>query len=324
MNSNFFEKERISGLETENEQWILKKLEKDFSEIHVDCLGNVFAENEKKSGQKTLLLATHWDEPGFIVTKITEDGYLKFDPVGKIPKEAMLSKKVKINGCTGVISLKAIHLSSKEERKKPIDPDKLFVDIGTDSKKAAEQIAMEGDYFTFEQDVCMLGPYLTGRGMDSAAAMDILLDAAREITDYHVILLFYAQHHVGMRGLRAAISDVKADAAVLLEGIDRTKRKQADNENLMSDGNLLCYATQNYLAPCNLFKKAEHAADCAGITVQNMAADITDEAEFIAAKGIPTVYLGLNCRYQNTAVCMVHKNDMENARQLIVKIAAEI
>ncbi len=39
----------------------------------------------------------------------------------------------------GIISLKAVHLSTKEEREKLVCLKDLFIDIGADNKQAAER-----------------------------------------------------------------------------------------------------------------------------------------------------------------------------------------
>lgn len=324
MYSDWTEKMRVSGYETENVDWIKKKLHLIFETVHSDAMGNIYAKKGADPAKKTLLLATHWDEPGFIVTKITDEGYLKFDIVGEIPAEALLSKKVKIHGNTGVISLKAIHLSTKKEREKPVDKEKLFVDIGAKNEKEAREIAMEGDYFTFEQSVCEVGSLWTGRGVDSAAAMEILISVAQKIDAYNLILLFYAQHHLGMRGLQAAAANLEADFCLMLEGMDWKKRLGEEKEERAEAGNSLCYATQNFLMPSEWYVRMKEAVSSAGIPVQFDAAEIQDEAEIFAATGIPVGYIGLNCRYQNTAVCAVKKEDIKNAEKMILTIAEEI
>lgn len=311
---------RVSGFETENETWIKEKLSAFFDEVSADGIGNIFAKNKGGSGKKKLLLATNWDESGFIVTKITDDGYLKFESVGRIDAAAMISKKVDINGHTGVISLKAIHLSTAEERKKPVDTEKLFVDIGAENRDEALKIVSEGDYFTFRQEVSDIGEYICGRGVDSAAAMDILIHAAKELESYDTELLFCAEHHVGMRGLRAA-ADIEADACIVLEGIDIKNRRGKEKEE---KGNILCCASKNYTAPKTLFAKAAEAAKSAGIPAALSAVNTEDEAGLLSALGIPVIYIGLSCRCQNTASCMVSKKDIEDAKKLTVKTAEVI
>ena len=89
--------------------------------IRTDALGNliVFKKGRRSDGPK-LLLAAHMDEVGLIVKSITDDGYLKFGCVGGIDRRVLLGKRVAIGDkrVTGIIGLKAIHLTTPEERRK--------------------------------------------------------------------------------------------------------------------------------------------------------------------------------------------------------------
>lgn len=55
------------------------------------------------------------DEVGFIITDITDDGYLKFSPVGGIDARVVADRKVKINDIYGIV-IKPIHLLSGDEK----------------------------------------------------------------------------------------------------------------------------------------------------------------------------------------------------------------
>ena len=54
---------------------------------YTDTLGNLIIEKKGVSpGTKKVMLAAHMDEVGLMVHTITEDGYLKFRPVGGIDR----------------------------------------------------------------------------------------------------------------------------------------------------------------------------------------------------------------------------------------------
>ena len=88
-------------------------------EITVDTMGNIIAlKKGAKSNGKKVVLSAHMDEVGFIVSGITDDGYIKFKPVGGIDERILLSKRVLVgkDNISGVIGIKAVHLSTPEER----------------------------------------------------------------------------------------------------------------------------------------------------------------------------------------------------------------
>ena len=85
---------------------------------YTDTLGNLIIEKKGVSpGTKKVMLAAHMDEVGLMVHTITEDGYLKFRPVGGIDRRVLLGKPVLVGKqkLPGVIGLKAYHLTSGEE-----------------------------------------------------------------------------------------------------------------------------------------------------------------------------------------------------------------
>ena len=72
-----------SGFEQEVRNYLEKNLEKYADEIKFDNLGGIYAiKKSKKENAKTVMVAAHMDEVGFLVTKITDNGFLKFETLG--------------------------------------------------------------------------------------------------------------------------------------------------------------------------------------------------------------------------------------------------
>jgi len=72
------------------------------------------------------MLAEHMDEIGFIVKLITEEGFIRFSPLGGWWGHVMLAQRVTIKtrkgDVTGLIGSKPPHILSDEERKKLLEP----------------------------------------------------------------------------------------------------------------------------------------------------------------------------------------------------------
>ena len=123
----------VSGDEDEVRRYLAGRVKDHADHFHADAIGNliVFKKGKKSTGNK-LMLAAHMDEVGVIVTRITDDGFLKFDFVGGVDRRVAIGKPLLIghNKVPGVIGLKAVHLVSREERKKAPKTDSLYIDIG--------------------------------------------------------------------------------------------------------------------------------------------------------------------------------------------------
>ena len=130
----------LSGQEAAVRELIMDQVKPYADQITLDNLGNllVFKQGAEKPKTK-LMLSAHMDEVGFIVTHVTEDGFLKVAPVGGIDKRVVPGKRVLVGdrGIPGVIGIQPIHLSKHEEREKTLPFDQLAVDIGASSRENA-------------------------------------------------------------------------------------------------------------------------------------------------------------------------------------------
>ncbi len=210
----------VSGLETEVRQCIQTMLSEMGVKFWTDTMGNLHGEKDGSS-KKPVILTTYMDEPGLIVTKITKDGYLKFEIVGRVKPEFLVSKRVRVGNQIGIISLKAIHLSTKKERETPVKADQLFIDIGAKSYEDASALVEVGDYVAFDSNYkemdgnCIMGSALAGR-LGCYIALNLLKNPA--VKNLHVI--FAVQREIQNRGMIPASYNLSGEYAIALDGIE--------------------------------------------------------------------------------------------------------
>ena len=94
-------------------------------ETYRDRMGNVICHmpiGKTDADSKKLMISSHMDEVGFMVSEITEKGYLKFSNIGGIMTSVISGKHVSVGDeksqVNGVIASKPIHLKSAEDRLK--------------------------------------------------------------------------------------------------------------------------------------------------------------------------------------------------------------
>ena len=211
----------VSGDEDRVRAWIRTQVEPWADEIRTDPLGNLIVfKRGAKSAQNRLLVCAHMDEVGLIVTKVTEEGFLKFDFVGGVDRRVAIGKPVVLgpDRVPGIIGLKAIHLVSREERKKTPKTESLYVDVGASDKEAALKLVQPGTYGSF-----VTQPELFGDGLFKAKAIDdrvgcaVMLALLREELPVDVTFAFTAQEEVGTRGAFGAAFSVTPEVALVLE-----------------------------------------------------------------------------------------------------------
>ena len=211
----------VSGDENKVRAFIRAQAEPYASSIRTDALGNliVFKKGTKATGNH-LLLAAHMDEVGIIITRITDEGFLKFDFVGGVDRRVAIGKPVLIGDkqVPGVIGLKAIHLVSRDEMKKVPKTDALYIDIGAKDKDAAEHLVRLGDYGCFVGEPEEFGQgFLKAKAIDDRVGCAIMLELLKEDLPLDVTFAFTAQEEVGTRGAFAAAFSVTPKVALVLE-----------------------------------------------------------------------------------------------------------
>ena len=211
----------VSGDEDDVRSYLIQRALRSVDRVGVDSIGNltVFKQGKKSTGNK-LMLCAHMDEVGIIVTRITDEGFLKFDFVGGVDRRVAIGKPVVIghDQVPGVIGLKAIHLTTKEERKKTPKTEALYIDIGAKDRETAEKLVEPGDYGAFLCQPEELGSgFFKAKAIDDRAGCAVMLKLLEEDLPLDVTFAFTAQEEVGTRGAFGAAFAVTPEIALVLE-----------------------------------------------------------------------------------------------------------
>src|SRR5437870_8829706 len=125
-------------------------------EIRTDRHGNVIAVRNPQ-GEPRIMLAGHCDQIALMVQYVDDNGFLYVQPIGGWDMQILLGQKLTVwtrgGGITGVVSRKAPHLLTPEERNKVPQFTDIWIDIGARDKKEAEELVTPGDPLTVELGV---------------------------------------------------------------------------------------------------------------------------------------------------------------------------
>ena len=134
-----------SGYEEEAAKVFREYLAGFCDSVETDVMGNTRGVLNENAPVR-VMLAGHYDEIGFQVTYISEEGLLYIRPNGGIDKLNLPSSEVVIlteHGLVpGIIGKKPIHLLKPAERDTAIEISKLWIDIGAENKEEAEILAI--------------------------------------------------------------------------------------------------------------------------------------------------------------------------------------
>lgn len=188
----------------------------------VDGMGNLICEKKGAvSAPGCLMLAAHMDEVGLIVTRITDEGYVKFACLGGIDRRVLIGKPVFLgkDRIPGVIGLKAIHLTTAEERKKVPKLEELYIDLGVRSREEAEKITHLGDFVVFSDYITEYGDgMLKAKAIDDRIGCGVMIELLERNLPMDVTFAFTVQEEVGTRGAFGAAFSVTPEIALILEG----------------------------------------------------------------------------------------------------------
>lgn len=313
-----------SGREEAVRNYIIEKI-KDKCEYSVDALGSVIAfKKGKKAPDKKVLVAAHTDEVGFIITNITDDGYLRFAPVGGIDAAVVLGRRVDINGIKGVVGAKAVHLLSDDEKKNEPAFDKLAIDIGAADKAEAEKAVSLGDCAYFASDYCEFGDgFIKSKALDDRIGCMLMIELINSDLEYDTYFCFNVQEEVGLRGSGCSAYAVKPDVAVILESTtaaDIDGVTGGDKCCVLGKGPVVSFMDDRTIYDKQIFDLAFEVAKEYNIKIQTktkIAGGNDAGAIQKSGAGCRVAAVSLPCRYIHSGSSVVKIADIEETRRFL-------
>lgn len=327
----------IAGNEREVREVMQKYIEPLADEITTDGLGSLIAKKMGEANGPKIMVAGHLDEVGFMVTRIDEKGFIRFQTVGGWWSQVMLAQRVTIvtrkGDVTGVIGSKPPHILPAEARKKPVDIKDMFIDIGASSKEEATEWGVRpGDMVVpyFEFTVMNNEKMLLAKAWDNRIGCAIAIDVLKYVKDKKHANVVYSvgtvQEEVGLRGARTSAHQIQPDIAFGVDvGIAGDTPGVSEKEAMgkMGKGPQIILYDASMVSHKGLRDFVTDVADELGIPYQfdAMAGGGTDSGEIHkTANGVPTLSVTIATRYIHSHAAMLHRDDYENAVKLLGEV----
>ena len=298
--------------------------------LRTDALGNLIAVKKGAPAKKKLVFFAHMDEVGLLVTRVTEEGLLRFSPIG-IDPAVLHGRRVRVGeqSLCGVIGAKALHHLSSAERGKTPKADDLFIDIGAASKEEAERYVSPGDAVTFDDPFTLLGEgYLASRALDDRMGCALLADFLLSDFPYEVTGVFTCGEESSLFGATAAANALRPEIAVILETTTAGDIDTAPAGKVvcaLGKGPVISFADRGTLYDRQLFAEAFAAAEKAGIPVQTKEGIFGgNEARVVsrAGEGAQVCAISVPCRYLHSASVVAKISDYDGVEALLPVVAA--
>ncbi len=277
----------------------------------------------KGNGKSKILVSTHVDEVGLMISKV-EESFARIMPIGGVDPKVLPSQKVRIRTAKGyeygVIGMLAPHLQKGE--KKNIDFDSLFLDLSCAPDAAV------GDPAVIETE-CVVGKdFIAGKALDNRASAVALLTAlemlsnSRDHADFYA--LFSSKEEVGGVGAMTATFEISPDIAVAVDVTFADDDSPNAPEIKLSKGPALSTGAGTF---SRIREAMIETAERYGINYQvepipgrtGTDADVMQ----LAGKGVPVMVVSIPQMYMHTPTEVVNLKDIWETSRLLASFASE-
>lgn len=321
-----------SGNEHPVRAFMKGQLEMYSDEIIQDNLGGIFGV-KKGSGPK-VMVAGHMDEVGFMVTQITKNGMLRFQPLGGWWNQVLLAQRVQImtdaGPVVGVIGSTPPHILTPEQKKKPTEIKNMLIDIGADDLEDAMRIGIKPG-----QAILPVSPFtpmanekkILAKAWDNRYGCGLSIELLKELQNETLPNQLYSgatvQEEVGLRGAQVAANMIQPDIFYALDASPANDMKGDENEfGHLGKGALLRIFDRTMITHRGMREFVLDTAESKNIPYQYFVSQGgTDAGQVhISNDGVPSAVIGICSRYIHTSASIIHVDDYAAAKELIVEL----
>ncbi|MBB4824298.1 putative aminopeptidase FrvX [Sporosarcina luteola] len=314
--------------------YMRSELEKYSDEIVQDNLGGIFGVRKGPEEGPRIMVAGHMDEVGFMVTAITDNGMIRFQPLGGWWNQVLLAQRVQIitdeGPIIGVIGSIPPHLLSDEVRNKPMDVKNMLIDIGADDQEDAKRIGIRpGQQIV---PVCPFTPMandkkILAKAWDNRYGCGLSIELLKEVHGESLPNTLYSganvMEEVGLRGAQAAARMINPDLFFALDASPANDASGNKNEfGQLGKGTLLRIFDRTMVTHRGMREFILDTAESNHIPYQYFISQGgTDAGQVhVSNEGVPSAVIGICSRYIHTAASIVHTDDYAAAKELLVKL----
>lgn len=325
-----------------HENGLLSELKKDLEQYPArnDSAGNLII--TFGSGSPLRLIATPVDQPGYVVSEITEDGYLR---VQRLPQAApnpvfdalYFAQPVVITtreneSVNGVVAGLSVHLQpGRVNGPKMNHPDELYVDIGA---KTLEEVRAAGVHVldpiafagrSFLADLFPLS-YEAGNAVDdrfgAAALLELLpqLKLSKSLPKQGTtVIAFVTQSWTGGRGLNRLLEEIHPDEMVYVGRLQGSAAANAGSEDSAFGQGVLLGVEDAKPVLTGLAARFQEISKQRQIPMKVIAAKKPRVANYAKTSEFPQqfVQLGVTTLWPATPAAAVSYDDVLHLEQLL-------
>jgi endoglucanase len=284
------------------------------------------------------MLAGHCDQIGLMIQYIDDNGFLYVQPIGGWDMQILLGQHLTVwtkqGPVAGVVSRRAPHLMTTDERNKVPQFSDVWVDIGAKDRKDAEELISPGDPVTVE-----LGYRPLRNGLAASPAMDdkvglwTVMETLRLLRDRPLQCSVYCvstvQEEIGLRGATTSAYGIHPTVGVAVDVCHATDTPGNDKKQLGDTrlgGGPVLFRGPN-INP-RVLERLQESAKTIEVPVQvrgTPRATGTDANTMqLSREGVAVGLVGIPNRYMHSPVEVVCLDDLDRAARLLAEFCATV
>lgn len=303
-------------------------------EATVDGVGNILVEKRGANrAEKRVMFCARMDEAGFIVTNIDENGFIKFECVGDIDPRVVIGRRVLIGdgAVPALVGSKALHMLDKSEDGVLADTDKLYFDIGADSKEQAERRVHIGDRAVFEGSFTEFGDgFVIGKALEGRAGCAALLELLSAPAEYDFCACFAVRKEIQGAGCGSAAFALSPDIAVVVDGAPAGDIPAVSGDKRscsLGKGVVTAFKDGRTLYDTALCRRISELCEAKEIPLQvkrNLSEYSLGEDIHASKGGVRTICAEYPVRYARTSGAVLKVSDLEHEISLLKALSTEL
>ena len=321
------------GFEKEVRNLLRTHIEKYADELIQDRLGGLFGVLHGNGPR--VMVAGHMDEVSFMVTRITEGGFLRFHPLGGWWSQVMPAQRVEVitrsgKRIPGIIGSVPPHLLKPDTRKKPLEMEDMFIDVGARDKEEADRMGIRpGD------PAVPVGPYVEMAGgrrvmakaWDNRFGCGLAVEILKEMKDARppntLVAGATVQEELGLRGAETAANLIQPDIFFAVDaGPAGDTPGVREGFGRLGRGVLIRLYDRTMITLPGMRDYLLDIAEKENIPYQFfISAGGTDAgAVHRSGTGVPSAVIGICARYIHSNTAIVDKDDIEAAKAFLLAL----
>jgi putative aminopeptidase FrvX len=336
------------GLEDAVRTLLYERLE-GLGELSSDPIGNVLCVKQGSSERPRVALVAHMDEVGFLVRQVTDNGLIRFAPLGGWWSQVLLGQRVTILTAEGAVQgvigagapheflIQEIDLIVSEEALKVVRLQQMTIDVGALNADQVRALGIRvGDPIIPASgfEVLADGAAYLGKAWDDrcgcALLVDIMSRLQKEDHPNTAVAVATVQEELGTRGAQAVVEKAAPDVAVIVEcalaeesWLPGTPPPQVR----MGRGPAVYVLDLMMMPNIKLRRWVERVAEDAGIALQHCATEGggSDGGPIhLHSGGVPTLTIGVPMRYAHSWAGIIRRDDYDMALKLLLAILSRL